>query len=106
MSAKKPAILTDQEIQELLKRAPDWEVKENTVTKKFRFKLFKEAVAFFNKVAETAEQLDHHPDILLYNYNRIRVTSTTHLVGGKITERDRNLINAIEKIPRQEHIPK
>jgi 4a-hydroxytetrahydrobiopterin dehydratase len=98
--------LPEGEIQKRLNGLEGWQLNGNLIEKKFRFKLFKEAMEFFNKVGEVAEKLNHHPDILLYNYNRVKVSSTTHLVGGRVTENDFELAETIEKIPRQEFIPK
>ena len=101
-----PVPFSKEEIENKLKQFPGWEVNENMVEKKFHFRLFKEALEFINKVGEVAEMANHHPDLLLYNYNRVKIASTTHSVGGKITEKDFDLIGRIESIPRKELPPK
>ena len=50
-----------------------------------RFQNFAEAMAFVNRVAEAAEAADHHPDILVHGWNRVRLTLYTHTVDGLTT---------------------
>ena len=54
--------------------------------KEFRFKDFREALAFTNKVGELAEALGHHPDIYLA-WGKVKLTVWTHKIGG-LTESD------------------
>jgi 4a-hydroxytetrahydrobiopterin dehydratase len=46
-------------------------------------------MAFVNRIAELAEQANHHPDIDI-RYNRVRLALVTHDAGG-ITEKDFDL---------------
>lgn len=65
----------------------DWEVLENRkIRKEFKFKDFLGAIAFVNKVAEIAEQEDHHPDIHI-SYRKVLIELWTHAVGG-LSEND------------------
>lgn len=52
------------------------------IIKHFKFKDFKEALSFVNKVGEIAEAENHHPNIYLYGWNKVRITLTTHAIGG------------------------
>jgi len=101
-----PVPLGKDEIENRLKDYLGWTLNENMLEKKFHFRLFKEALDFINKVGEVAEGVNHHPDLLLYNYNRVKIATTTHSVGGKVTEKDFDLVSRIEKIPRKELPPK
>ncbi len=56
---------------------------------------FAEAVAFVNRVAEAAAAADHHPDILIHGFNRVRLTLTTHSAGG-LTDKDFELARVID----------
>jgi len=47
----------------------------------FKFKGFREAMGFVNKVADIAEEEGHHPDIWI-SWNRVKLTLTTHKIGG------------------------
>ena len=48
---------------------------------------FADAVRFLGKVARCAEQEAHHPDLCVFDYNRLKITLTTHDVGG-LTDKD------------------
>lgn len=65
----------------LLKTA--WEVSSDSksISQEFKFKDFKEAMQFVNKVADIAEEQGHHPDIYIY-YNKVALKLTTHAIKG------------------------
>lgn len=56
------------------------------IRRQFKFKNFKEAMIFVNKVAEIAESEGHHPDIYIF-YNKVQLDLFTHAVGG-LSEND------------------
>lgn len=59
-----------------------WEViDENKISRKFNFKNFRQALDFVNKIAQIAEEEQHHPDIQI-NYNKVRIDLTTHTIKG------------------------
>lgn len=67
----------------------DWQLQENghlALEKTYRFKDFREALAFVNRVGELAEEQAHHPDIYL-TWGRAKVTIWTHKIKG-LTESD------------------
>ena len=49
---------------------PDWELRDNTLHREFRFTDFAEAFSFMTAVAFAAERLEHHPDWTNV-YNRV-----------------------------------
>jgi 4a-hydroxytetrahydrobiopterin dehydratase len=55
---------------------------------------FLEAIALINQMAPIAEQLEHHPDFHLEEWNKLRITTWSHDVGG-LTSRDERLAKAI-----------
>jgi 4a-hydroxytetrahydrobiopterin dehydratase len=60
----------------------DWHVVEDHhLEKEYRFKNFREALAFTNRVGELAEDVGHHPDIEL-SWGRVKLTVFTHKIGG------------------------
>lgn len=61
----------------------DWILSEEakSISKKFEFKNFSEALAFVNKVGAIAESEGHHPDIEL-GWGKVNITLTTHAIGG------------------------
>ena len=74
-----------------------WETRNDKLVKSFEFKNFIEAWAFMTKVALTAEKMNHHPD-WSNSYNKVEISLCTHDAGNKITERDRILAAAIDKL--------
>lgn len=84
------APLSDAEIDRRLVSLPDWERGEGepaAISREWKLSDFAEALAFVNRVAEVAEDADHHPDILLHSWNRVRLTLSTHSQGG-LTDAD------------------
>lgn len=67
--------------EEFLCEVPQWALKDKTIEREFQFKDFRQAMEFVNRVADIAEQQDHHPDILI-TYNKVTLTFSTHKVGG------------------------
>jgi 4a-hydroxytetrahydrobiopterin dehydratase len=64
-----------------------WQVKdEHQLEREFKFKDFREALNFTNKVGELAEAQGHHPDIYL-TWGEVKLTLFTHKVDG-LTESD------------------
>lgn len=59
---------------------------------------FAAALAFVNAVGELAERANHHPDILIHGWNKVRLTLSTHSAGG-LTEADRALARQIDGLP-------
>ncbi len=61
----------------------DWEISDDAkhISKKFKFKDFKDALEFVNKVGAIAESEGHHPDIEL-GWGKVNITLTTHAIGG------------------------
>jgi 4a-hydroxytetrahydrobiopterin dehydratase len=66
-----------------------WSVVDDALEREFRFADFRAAIDFVNRVAEVAEEANHHPDITI-SYNRVTLRWWTHSAGG-ITERDSEL---------------
>jgi 4a-hydroxytetrahydrobiopterin dehydratase len=78
--------LSQEESEKLLKQIPGWTLKENKIYANYRFKDFKQAVDFINKMARVAEAEGHHPDFCVH-YNKIDITLWTHAIGG-LSEND------------------
>jgi 4a-hydroxytetrahydrobiopterin dehydratase len=80
--------LSDEEAALLIEQVPGWDWKpgENRLTRRFKFKDFREAMLFVNSVAGLAEQQGHHPDIYI-SWNRVRLELTTHIIKG-LSEND------------------
>jgi 4a-hydroxytetrahydrobiopterin dehydratase len=74
-----------------------WEQQGHWLVKQFEFDDFAEALAFVNQVGEIAEELNHHPDIALQNYNEVALNLTTHDVEG-ITDKDFTFVDRVEEL--------
>ncbi len=79
--------------------APDagWKRDGAAITKTFTFKGFKGAMAFANKVAEAANEANHHPDIHVERYKTVRIVLTTHATGG-ISDADVALARHVDEL--------
>jgi 4a-hydroxytetrahydrobiopterin dehydratase len=86
--------LTDDRVRERLAGLAGWERIGNAILKQYAFGGFKEAVAFVNRVAALAEELGHHPDILI-EYDRVTLTLESHDAGG-LTDRDFQLAARVD----------
>src|SRR5690349_12758877 len=83
---------TTDKAHEYLKAAENWELLEETgkplkIRRRFSFRDFKEALAFVNKVGNLAESEGHHPNINLFDYNKVNITTFTHAING-LSEND------------------
>ncbi len=66
-----------------------WADSDGALERTFEFSSFPEAVGFVNRVAQLAEEENHHPDIAI-SYRKVTLRWTTHSAGG-VTDRDREL---------------
>ena len=65
---------------------PGWEVVDGALERTFELPSFREAIAFVNRVADAAEEANHHPDIAV-RYRRVTLRYWTHSENA-ITDRD------------------
>lgn len=88
--------LSDPEIRSALAELPGWTYLGDALHKEFRFRGFRAAIAFINRVAEEAIAVAHHPDIETHG-GRVIVSLTTHDEGG-VSRTDLDLARAIERV--------
>ena len=74
-----------------------WSQRPDVLERDFEFDDFAGAIAFVNQVAEAAEEADHHPDILIHGWNKVRLTLSTHSEGG-VTDLDHQLARRIDEL--------
>jgi len=74
-----------------------WTEQNNALKKSFVFKDFSEAFGFMTRVAFLAEKLNHHPT-WTNTWNRVDIALSTHDAGNTVTDLDRKLAEAIDKI--------
>ncbi len=74
-----------------------WTEENNQLCRNFEFKNFREAFAFMVRVAFIAEKMDHHPEWSNV-YNKVSIRLSTHDAGNVVTDKDRKLAGAIDKL--------
>jgi 4a-hydroxytetrahydrobiopterin dehydratase len=79
-------LLNEDEVASRLRRLP-WEREGDEIVREWRFDDFSEAIAFVNRVADLAEEANHHPDIFIHGWNKVKLSLTNHSAGG-LTEMD------------------
>ncbi len=90
-------VLSENDINEKLKELTGWIFRDNSIIKEFRLKDFKSALAFVNRIGDEAEKMDHHPDIFIHSWNKVKITISTHNDGG-VTQNDFNLAKKIAEL--------
>lgn len=90
-------LLSQEEVEERLDRLPNWQQKDNTIEHERTLTNFAAAIGFINAVALLSEKADHHPNILLYGWNHVRITLYTHDKNG-LTDHDFNLARQIGEL--------
>lgn len=77
--------VSDEELASLIKQIPDWraEVVDGVMQleRVYKFKNFKEAIAFTNRVGDMAETENHHP-ALTTEWGKVTVSWWTHKIRG------------------------
>jgi 4a-hydroxytetrahydrobiopterin dehydratase len=89
-------VLTDPEIQQALQTLPGWKKNGVAIERVLQFGSFVQAMEFVDHVAEAAEAVNHHPDILI-SYNKVTLTLISHDSGG-VTSRDIKMAARINEL--------
>jgi 4a-hydroxytetrahydrobiopterin dehydratase len=90
------ALLSDQAIAaELL--SSEWRREQQAIVRDWKLEDFSEAIAFVNRVAAVAETHNHHPDILVHGWNKVRLELSTHSEGG-LTQADFAMAKRIDQL--------
>jgi 4a-hydroxytetrahydrobiopterin dehydratase len=75
----------------------DWQIIENKkIHFSYKFRNFKEALDFANKVGQIAEEEQHHPDLHIY-YGKLGIDLSTHAIKG-LSENDFIIASKIEAL--------
>jgi 4a-hydroxytetrahydrobiopterin dehydratase len=75
----------------------EWRQEGEALVRDLKFGDFAAAMAYVNRVADLAEEVNHHPDILVHGWNNVRLTLTTHS-AGKLTENDHEMARRIDAL--------
>jgi len=89
-------LLDEQEIKARLEDL-DWELEGSEIVRNWKFEDFKQAIGFVNRVADAAEEANHHPDILVHGWNKVRLSLTNHSAGG-LTEVDFEMAQRFDEL--------
>jgi 4a-hydroxytetrahydrobiopterin dehydratase len=89
--------MSEEELGEHLKDIPLWRRDGATIVREVPCSDFAAAIGFVNAVALLAEKADHHPDILVYGWNKVRITLSTH-DQGSLTILDIRLAKSIDAL--------
>lgn len=88
--------LSDTEADERLAQS-DWSREGSSIAREWTFDDFAAAIAFVNRVADAAEAANHHPDITVHGWNKVRLELCTHSAGG-LTDADFALAARIDAL--------
>lgn len=88
--------LTETEISALLTGSA-WRREGETIVREVETADFAAAIALVNRVAELAERANHHPDLLVHGWNKLRLTLSTHSEGG-LTDADFTLAARLDPL--------
>jgi len=90
------APLGSEGIDELAGEVAEWTLGDGQIEREYDLGSFPGAVEFVTRVADLAEEADHHPDIHIY-YRRVHLVLSTHSIGG-LSENDFILSARIDRL--------
>lgn len=89
-------VLPEHELQQAVASLPNWQRVGKAIERNFEFKDFAEAMKFVNRIADAAEEANHHPDIDI-RYNKVKLALISHDSGG-VTQRDVRMARKIDEV--------
>ena len=75
-------LLSDEEITTALAGLPGWARSGDSITTTVELEDFRAAMLYTEAVAYLADKANHHPDVLIHQWNRVTLTLSTHSAGG------------------------
>ena len=94
-----PPLLTGDEVAARL-LGLEWRLEGEMIVRDLRFDDFAAAIAYVNRVAEVAEKYNHHPDMLIHGWNKVKLSLTNHAAGG-LTEIDFDMAARFDQLVGQ-----
>jgi len=91
-----PELLSDEEVGKALGHLNDWRLEEGALVREVELASFPQAIQVVNRVAEIAENDNHHPDIDI-RWRTLTFRSSTHSEGG-VTANDTSLAEEINGV--------
>ena len=89
-------LLSEDEIASRLEDS-QWRREGSEIIRDWQFDDFAAAMRFVNQVADAAEEANHHPDILVHGWNKVRLSLSNHSAGG-LTEADFGMAGRIDQL--------
>jgi 4a-hydroxytetrahydrobiopterin dehydratase len=90
------SLLSEDEVAQALAESP-WERDGDAIVREREFDDFAAAIRYVNQIAEAAEAANHHPDILVHGWNKVRLELSTHSEGG-ITQSDIDMARTLDSV--------
>ena len=99
--AKGASPLSTQEARRMLKEVKGWDLTDDgkSLEQEFLMKDFVAARDLINEITEAAQAEDHHPDLHLTDYRKLRIVLSTHSIGG-LSKNDFILAAKIDDLPK------
>jgi len=92
--------LEHKKSEDMLSHVNQWTLVEDTsIEKTFKMKDFNDAMHFVDRIAAIAEEENHHPDIHIFNFNKVRIVLSTHAIKG-LSENDFIMAAKIDEMLR------
>lgn len=89
-------LLNDTQVSEALQNLPEWEQDGTRLSRTVEFASFLQAIQGVNRIAEIAENENHHPDFDV-RWRKVTFHCSTHSEGG-ITAKDVSMAEEIDGV--------
>jgi 4a-hydroxytetrahydrobiopterin dehydratase len=89
-------VLDDEEVAARL-RGSAWVREGDTIVRELKLESFAVVIDYVDHLAAVAEEHNHHPDILIHGWNKLKLTLSTHSEGG-LTELDFKLAKLFDAL--------
>ena len=89
-------VFADEEIAARL-RSSEWEREGDAIVRELKLESFAAVIDYVDHLAAVAEEHNHHPDILIHGWNKLKLTLSTHSEGG-LTELDFKLAKLFDAL--------
>jgi 4a-hydroxytetrahydrobiopterin dehydratase len=86
--------LNSTEVRAALANLSGWVADGQAISRTYTCASFRASMAFAERIADYAESVDHHPDLVI-SYKKVTVTWSTHDAGG-VTQKDIDAAKATE----------
>ncbi len=89
-------LLNKNQAHKYLLSFKSWEISDVSIKKKLKFNSYMDSIKFINDIATKAEELNHHPDMIV-GWCEIEICFTSHDKGG-ITENCIHMAKCVESL--------